>query len=338
MTEDARLGGILTGLLLALQVSSLDGQTIADRAALVAFSDSLATVPDTVPLRARERTMRAALRAQPDSGQALIRLGLVSLRLAELGATPNAREAVKAFTRAAEQRPGWPFAWYALGLAEMQRSASEQRDRLALGNRVGLRTLERAATRHRRAIQADPSFVPAALALAGVTLGLRDTALMEPAVAALRRAGEATGAPAEVFLARRRLERAAGNGDSARAAFERYLTAGGNRPLGYLELARTRLAGGDAQAERLYYAGAASEDSAAVAGYRADLAVVAADSELVQFDRSRGPERAQYLRRFWTNRDRIEMRATGERLREHYRRLLHARRHFALTVSRRFYG
>jgi hypothetical protein len=32
------------------------------------------------------------------------------------------------------------------------------------------------------------------------------------------------------------------------------------------------------------------------------------------------------------------MRAEGERLREHYRRLLHARRHFALTVSRRFYG
>ena len=28
----------------------------------------------------------------------------------------------------------------------------------------------------------------------------------------------------------------------------------------------------------------------------------------------------------------------GERLREHYRRLLYARRHFALTVSRRFYG
>ena len=32
------------------------------------------------------------------------------------------------------------------------------------------------------------------------------------------------------------------------------------------------------------------------------------------------------------------MRAHGERLREHYRRLLYARRHFALTVSRRFYG
>jgi hypothetical protein len=32
------------------------------------------------------------------------------------------------------------------------------------------------------------------------------------------------------------------------------------------------------------------------------------------------------------------MRADGERLREHYRRLLYARRNFALTVSRRYYG
>ena len=65
---------------------------------------------------------------------------------------------------------------------------------------------------------------------------------------------------------------------------------------------------------------------------------IAADSELAAFDRTRGADRAALLRRFWTDRDRLELRREGERLREHYRRLLHARRHFALTVSRRFYG
>jgi GWxTD domain-containing protein len=80
------------------------------------------------------------------------------------------------------------------------------------------------------------------------------------------------------------------------------------------------------------------EDPVAVAGYRADLAMIAGDAELARFDRAAGPARADFLRRFWTDRDRLEMRAPGERLREHYRRLLHARRHFALTVSRRFYG
>jgi GWxTD domain-containing protein len=75
-----------------------------------------------------------------------------------------------------------------------------------------------------------------------------------------------------------------------------------------------------------------------VAAYRADLAPIAADSDLARFDAARGAERAAFVRRFWTDRDRAELRGDGERLREHYRRLLYARRHFALTVSRRFYG
>jgi GWxTD domain-containing protein len=167
---------------------------------------------------------------------------------------------------------------------------------------------------------------------------LRDTALMGPAVAALRRAAAVPGAKLEVLLARGRVERAAGHLDSAGAAFERYLAAGGRRPMALLELARTRLAEGRDDAEEAYYEGAALEDSVALAGYRADLAMIAADSELTRLEAARAGERVEFLRRFWTERDRMEMRAPGERIREHYRRLLHARRNFALTVSRRFYG
>jgi GWxTD domain-containing protein len=75
-----------------------------------------------------------------------------------------------------------------------------------------------------------------------------------------------------------------------------------------------------------------------VAGYRADLEPIAADSDLARFDAAHGAERAALLRQFWTDRDHAEFRHDGERLREHYRRLLYARRRFALTVSRRFYG
>ena len=332
-----RLPGILTGLFLALQIPPLASQTPADRLALSAFSDSLATIADTVPLRHRQRMLGETTRRHPDSTLARIRLGLVSLRLAEVGAAPGARDAVKALRGAAEQRPEWPFAWYSLGLAEARRAAWEQDDPLALGNRVGLPTLERAAIRHRRALEADPSFAPAAVALTALTLELRDTSLLASAVAALRRAAAVQSPAPDVFLAWGRLERAAG-ADSARVAFERYLTAGGSRAVGLLELARTRLAAGEAGAEGSYYEGAALEDSVALAGYHADLAAVATDAELAGFDRSRGAARAELLRRFWTDRDRIEMRSEGERLREHYRRLLHARRHFALTVSRRFYG
>ena len=48
--------------------------------------------------------------------------------------------------------------------------------------------------------------------------------------------------------------------------------------------------------------------------------------------------RAAYLHRFWTDRDHLELRPEGERLREHYRRILFARRHFPLSISRRFYN
>jgi GWxTD domain-containing protein len=332
------LPGVLTALLLAVQAPPLAGQTPADRLALSAFSDSLASILDSVPLRDRERAIREATRRRSDDNLAGMRLGLVSLRLAELGAAPDARDAVKVLRDVAGQQPEWPMAWHFLGLAEARRASWEREDRLALGNRVGLPTLERAATRHRRALEADPSFAPAAVALAVVTLELRDTALLASAVEALRHAAAPRDAPPEVLLAWGRLERAADRADSARVAFERYLAGGGGRAMGLLELARTRLAAGEAEAEEAYYEGAALEDSVALAGYRADLAVVAADSELVRFDRSRGGARAEFLRGFWTDRDRIEMRTEGERLREHYRRLLYARRHFALTVSRRFYG
>jgi GWxTD domain-containing protein len=157
-------------------------------------------------------------------------------------------------------------------------------------------------------------------------------------VAALRKAAAVPGTAPDVLLATARVERAAGHLDSAGVALERFLSAGGSRAVGLLELARTRLSEGREDAQAEYYVGAASDDPEAVAGYRADLSMIASDSELALFDRAHGPARAEFLRRFWTDRDRLEMRAPGERIREHYRRLLHARRNFALTVSRRYYG
>ncbi|HEX2217849.1 MAG TPA: GWxTD domain-containing protein [Gemmatimonadales bacterium] len=327
----------MAALCVALSPAPLAGQAPAERAALSTFSDSLATHTDTIELRRRQAAARRLAR-HPDSALARIRLGLVSLRLAELGASPDAREAIRALRDAAKRRPEWPYAWYVLGRAEARRAAWERANPLELGSRVGVGTLERAASRQRRALEADPDFAPAAVELGAMVLGLRDTSLLEPAVGALRRSASAPGPDPRVLLARGRLERQAGNLDSAAAVFQRYIAAGGRRGLGLLELARTGLAAGRKDAEAAYYEGAALEDSLAVEGYRADLAMIAADSELARFDGASGAERVEFLERFWTDRDRLELRAPGERLREHYRRLLHARRHFALTVSRRYYG
>jgi GWxTD domain-containing protein len=329
----------LGAAMLAGTSSSGSAQTPADRQAFERTLDSLDSIHDTVALARAYRTLVASRGRERGGPELQLHLGLIALRLSELGGRGRMADAADILDGVTSQRPDWPVAWYALGLAEAVRADREQGDRLELGSRVGIGRLERAAERQRRALAADAAYVPAALALAGLTLGLRDTARFTGARETLRRAVDATAEPSpDLLLAWGRLERATGNLETADTAFDRYVAAGGNRGLGLLERARVELAGGPERAESLYFEGAASDDPTTVAAYRADLAPIALDVELARFDRLSGAARVAFLRRFWSDRDRYAMRADGERIREHYRRLLHARRNFALTVSRRYYG
>ncbi len=285
--------------------------------------------------------MRGLARDSGADAPRALRAAYAAARLSELGADPDVGEAREQLRRLTRRHPGWPYAWHALALAEARRAAWERADPVALGNRVGTGTLERAIRHECRALEADPTYLPAAVTLAELALDLRDTTLFPGALEALRGADQAQPRPpASLLLALGRIARAAGESAAAVEAFARAAAAGAAeaQPVARLELARTRLALGAAESEALYFDTAGAEDSALVAGYRADLEPIAADSDLARYDAARGAERVGFLRRFWTDRDRAELRADGERLREHYRRLLYARRHFALTVSRRFYG
>ncbi|HET6778367.1 MAG TPA: hypothetical protein VFH26_05725, partial [Gemmatimonadales bacterium] len=68
------------------------------------------------------------------------------------------------------------------------------------------------------------------------------------------------------------------------------------------------------------------------------LVPLVADSGVDHLVGLTGEPLALALAHFWNNRDHLEFRSQGERLREHYRRLQYARLHFPLTISRRFYG
>jgi len=327
-------------LLLGVPCAPLLGQSLSDRSTIDRFHDSLAAVHDTAALRALRRAL-----APGRSGDARVALrsGLTALRRAELGADPDASEARDDLRPLTTRKPDWPYVWHALALAEVRRAEWERGDPLALGNRIGSGTLERAIEHERRALAADPGYLPAALTLAELALGLRDTALYYGACAALRQADAALpDPPVQLLLALGRLERAADEPEAAVAAFQRAAASGeasdGLTALARLEFARTSLALGAPAGETPYYEVAATDDSVAVAGYRADLLPIAPDSDLARFDAARGADRAAFLRQFWTDRDHAELRQEGERIREHYRRLLYARRHFGLTVARRFYG
>ena len=319
----------MTTVLLIWHLSPLAAQA-PTRATFERLRDSLTGTFDTTALKQNLKRLR---RSDP------LRRGLVALRLGELGADTDLSQARSSFRLLLQRQPRRPEAWYGLGLAEVARSRWEMRDRLRLGSRVGLGALERAAANYTRALRIDSRYAPAALGLADIELSLLDTARLRRARDVLRGALQGRGsASPEVLLAWGRIERSAGTLPAAANVFEQYLASRSRRALGLLELARTRLAQGRREGESPYYEGASLDDPEAVAGYRADLQLIAADSTLWEFDRLQGLSRAAFLHRFWTDRDHLELRPEGERLREHYRRLLFARRHFPLSVSRRFYG
>ena len=242
------------------------------------LNDSLARSTDTAALRTLLRSSKRYHESHKADFSAALRTGLVALRLGQLGADPGFSEALSGFRQASKRGSDRPEPWYALGLAEEGRSAWEMQERLNLGNRVGMKALERAAAHHRRALTAEPRFTPAALALARLTLSLGDTARLTQSLPVLRKAAEASTADADVILAYGRVERSAGRLDAAEGAFRRYLTLHSNRALGQLELARTLLASGSPEGEIAYYEGASLANGRTASEYRSDLVPLVADS------------------------------------------------------------
>jgi GWxTD domain-containing protein len=139
---------------------------------------------------------------------------------------------------------------------------------------------------------------------------------------------------------RGRVEREAGETDSALAAFRTYLGLSGDSGVGYLEVARTSyLARRNREGWTAYFNGVrAARSPSAVALYRLDLSWIADSVELRAFDALTTPgERAAWLAEFWSRRDAVEARDVGERLAEHYRRWFQARHDFRLVSRHRHY-
>jgi GWxTD domain-containing protein len=331
----ARVLGLAALLLVPAPVRA---QGAAQVTRLFAWRDSLAGVTDTVALRRLEADMMEVARVQRDSTLLHLELGLLALRLGELGGRSHFEDAASEFEWAAELRPDWPFPWYALALAEQAIGDARFGPLAGVQAMLGKDKLSRAVSPLERALAVEPAFAPALVELARVAETQRFSIRLDAALAAFRVAG---GAPetdrADVQLARGRVERLAGSPDSALVAFRRYERLGGLPGVALLEQARTLFVLDSLSGAEPYFAGAAPDDSASVAMYRTDIALIARPHELAAFDSARGRQRTDVLRRFWFTRDRADLRGDGERLREHYRRLHVARREYRLAVTRRRY-
>jgi GWxTD domain-containing protein len=329
---------VLVAASLALAFPRLHAQSPADRSELERFRDSVGATSDSSGLLELERRMIEGTKADRSNALNHLKLGFLSLRLGDLGGQAHYDDAASEFQWAIDLQPTWPYSWYGMGLAEYSVGDSQVSFVTGIKTMLGKDALTRSAMAFAKSAEVDPSFVRGLVDLSNTALRQRVNIKLGVALDALRRAsGTTAGSEPAVLLARGRVEREVGDGDSALAAFRGYLERGPDRSLGLLEVARTRFLLGRFDGVEPYYEGAASEDSTSLAGYRADLATIASDSVLGELDHLKGARRVVYLRKFWGDRDRIELRTDGERLREHYRRLFYARKNFQLTALNRHY-
>jgi len=257
--------------------------------------------------------------------------------MGQLGDGWNLGAAQRLARQATRSQPDWPAAWYLSGLASQEMGRWRAETGSNLGTRVGFSALEGAARQYLRALAIDPGYLPALRALNEVASVLEDTTLIRSTVLpAFRRAGATdTGNDAVILLARGQYERLMGDADSSLDAMRVYAEQERRSGAALHELAWSAALAGDSNAVRVYYEGASSDDSAAVGAYRSDLELLADDSTLAAFDSTNGEARTEFLRRFWTVRDRRDLRTEGQRLLEHFRRRTYAERHFALLTNRR---
>ena len=320
----------------------LPAQSPADRASIEALRDSLGTVQDSAALGRLEAATIAIAKQRRDDPLVHLRLGFIGYRLGELtSGKSHYDDAAGEFEWAAELRPDWPYPWYGVGLSELALGESSVLAIENLRQMLGKDYLSKAARAFARATEVDPSFASAVVDLANTALIQRIKPRLDVALTAVRLAAASpAGRHAEVQLVRGRVEREAGEADSALAGFRGYLAVGGDSGVGLLELARTYYFARRApDGWRAYFAGARAATSApALALYRTDLSWIADSVELAAFDALPDPTaRSRWLEQYWTRRDVAEARDVGERLAEHYRRWFYARRSFRLVSRHRHY-
>ena len=318
----------LSCLWLAVATVPAVSQSARDRD-LLAFQDSLAAASGNEALRALEKPLIAAARRNRSNPAVHVRLGMIALRLGESSG------AVSEFKWATQLAPQWGAAWFGLGQAEL--ALGEGADTTRVGRRAFLSrdSWDRAIVAFSRALLADTS-------VAGAMEGIaRDRLQRDQRPSALvvrdgfRRAVQQRTRNAESMLGLGRVEALLGDTTAALTVFAEAAEVPGGRARGLLEGVRLRLTRAEPEALRTYYEVAAVDDAALVAQLRQDIAWIATADELARYDAVSGAERAAFLEGFWTHRDREDLRPTGQRLPEHYRRLAQALRDYRNPFDQR---
>lgn len=317
MPVPARAGSLARIAIAVLlgSTTSATAQTPADRAALEAFRDSLAAVTSIQGLATFDAV-------KPSGPNGLVRAGLIDLRRGELAGGRKAfDEATMTIEQALSRQSDWPYPWFALGLL---RYSMSKRDFVVKESRFlgqGISYRRGAMDAFARALECDSTFLPAAELLAGLVTAMGHRLLPADFLPALQSAAGVPGAAPEAWLGIYRIEFGAKRYDPALVALGGYLRLGGDSGMARLEQARTLFAlNRPDDAVAAYFEGLKRAGEDGRAAYRADLTWVAADWEVAQLDSLPSDKVADWVTRFWRERDALALRGENERIREHLRR------------------
>ncbi len=333
----------LMGALLAGSAGRLAAQDPASRAQVRQLVERIARTTDRHDLDGLAREYRphgpacTLLPAAPATARDLA-YGFIVERIGELTRkTPDLLRALECFSGFATSRPDWPMAWEGLGLTRLALTRKGAIARPGPLQPIGTIFVQGAVAAFIRALELDPAYADAALALpAAVAETYRVPIPLMAAREALRlTASTPPGQLPAVLLARAYYERDTGSRDSTPVLLQRFLAAGGDSALGYLGLAREAFAAGDSAAGQRYYAlgrARAGRTRAGRAAYREHIAWIASPEELAAFDSLRSSAVDSALEQFWARRDAESGHAEGARLAEHFRRYDYAAAHFIVPV------
>lgn len=324
--------GVLTAALVAGCMGVASGQSPAQQTALAGLRDSLqyaVTVEDLGHISPSWNHKVPGVMKE-------LRKALYWLRQGEIEHNQRLFDrALDEFEWAAGSATNWPYPRYgmALSLFGMKRYGFENRGvtQKAMADYTAFYQGGERELQH--SWQNDSTFQP----MADFLIDLMDAEgerVQQPwrirALEARRTTAVAPDPRVELLLGR--AYRRDGVLSEALLAFEFYQALGGNPAVAALERARTLAGmGEEGAATAAYQAGLWQADSVGRTFYRADLEWITTFDELAAFDAVAEDSIASWVKGFWTLLDAEELRAPGERLREHLRRWHVVHQEFRVT-------
>ncbi len=329
-----RAVSIVAAGLLTLMGTGLSAQQMEVRSDMVAFRDSIRHF-DAPALRRVVGSLEQYNRRAADDPLAALRTGTAALVLAEsTGSRPDFVTAVERFERVLELRPDWAVGWSQLGFAELGELETGGMD-VMFRRLFGGVPENRVAGRFLKAIEIDSSDLELLRALTEAGLADQGGSREKVALTVIRTvdrsivmADPATG----ILLAR--MEHAVGDRDSALAVIEKVVERFPDHPDANRLLGIYRFTHGVGDGITPWYRGVRLADEQTIQALARDLVPVIADSVFERMHHLSGGERVSLFRDIWASHDPDGLPTADERVREHYRRLMFARRYYTDAPTR----